>query len=184
MSEESTHPMAEVKAMGKLADAVAGLDADATARVLRWAVDRYSVAVSSAGRVRTGGTGGGTSNGGDTVNGSGTGHGSGSGAQQFTDLAELHAATTPETDADRALVAGYWAQFGEGKPDFGSQEINAALKNLGHQIGNITSAFDTLKARKPAPVMQLKKAGSSKQARKTYKLTLAGKSAVEAMIAQ
>jgi hypothetical protein len=68
--------------------------------------------------------------------------------------------------------------------DFASQEINAALKNLGHPIGNITSAFDNLKARKPAPVMQLKKSGTSKQARKTYRLTLAGKSAVEAMVRQ
>jgi len=63
-------------------------------------------------------------------------------------------------------------------------EGDAALKNLGHPIANITSAFNNLKARKPATVMQLKKAGTTKQARKTYKLTLAGKSAVEAMVHQ
>jgi hypothetical protein len=49
-------------------------------------------------------------------------------------------------------------------------------------VKHITSAFDTLKARKPAAVMQLKKSGSTRQARKTYKLTVAGKNAVELMI--
>lgn len=179
MSDDSKTPTsadraAEVKAMGKLTEALAGLDPAAVARVLRWANDAYDVAISPLGAKRQAGGGGG---------GTGNGNG-GNDGPQFADLAELHAATTPESDADRALVAGYWVQYGEGKADFASQEINAALKNLGHPIGNITSAFDNLKARKPAPVMQLKKSGTSKQARKTYRLTLAGKSAVEAMVRQ
>lgn len=179
MSEENkdavvTDPVAEVKAMGKLAEAIAGLDPDATARVLRWAVDRYGVAVSGTSRTKHSGAGG-------EVAGNGNG---GVSSGQFGELADLYAASAPEMDTDKALVAGYWFQFCEGKAEFGSQEINTALKNLGHPIKNITSAFDNLKARKPAPVMQLKKAGTSKQARKTYKLTVAGKSAVEMMIGQ
>lgn len=176
MSEESTDPMAEVKAMGKLAEAVAGLDADAKARVFRWAIDHYNVKVSGPSGKGSGGMAAAAP--GERPNGNG------GPTQQFADLPELYAATTPESDADKTLVAGYWAQYGEGKPDFGAQEINTSLKNLGHAIGNITSAFDNLKARKPAPVVQLKKAGSTKQARKTYRLTLAGKSAVEAMVGQ
>jgi hypothetical protein len=35
-------------------------------------------------------------------------------------------------------------------------------------------ALDTLKAQKPAPVLQLKKAGTTTQARKTYKVTTVG----------
>jgi hypothetical protein len=35
---------------------------------------------------------------------------------------------------------------------------------------------------KPALVLQLKKAGKSRQARKTYKVTVAGVKAVEAML--
>lgn len=179
MSEEKkeavvTDPVAEVKAMGNLAEAIAGLDPDATARVLRWAVDRYGVAVSGASRTKPPAAGA-------EVPGNGNG---GVNTGQFAELADLYAASAPEMDTDKALVAGYWFQFCEGKADFGSQEINTALKNLGHPIKNITSAFDNLKARKPAPVMQLKKSGTSKQARKTYKLTVAGKSAVEMMIGQ
>jgi hypothetical protein len=171
-------PAAEVKAMGKIAEALAGLNKKAVVRVVRWAADAYgvSVATTKLGGVGPHGKSGNAGTGGETANGGGS--------TQFADLAELYAATSPESEPDKALVAGYWTQFGEGKAEFGSQEINTALKNLGHPIGNITSAFTALKARKPAPVMQVKKAGTTKQARKTYKLTLAGKNAVEAMINQ
>lgn len=177
------NPLAEVSAMQKLVEALQGLEPDSIGRVLRWAADTYEVSVS----VNTGGNrgskSGGTGQG--TRAGESNGHGNGFTAgdvQPFSDLAELYAATSPESEADKALVAAYWAQFGEGKPEFSSYEINSALKNLGHPIKNITGAFDNLKARKPAPVMQLKKSGTSRQARKSYKVTVAGKTAVEAMI--
>jgi hypothetical protein len=180
VSDESkdakTDPQTELKAMGKIADAVEGLDAETMARVLRWAAERYNVTLSgSRSKTSTGAATGSADNGGSN---------GGNGAQQFGDLADLYAATSPEPETDKALVAGYWFQFCEGRPEFGAQEVNTALKNLGHSIKNITSAFDNLKARKPSYVMQLKKAGTTKQARKTYKLTVAGKQAVELMIGQ
>jgi hypothetical protein len=184
MSDESkgnqTDPLAEVQAMGKLAEAVAGLDDDGRARVLRWAVDRFGVAVGAARLKSSGASGGGTSSESDD-NGESNG---GGGARRFPDIAELYASAAPEMDTDKALVAAYWFQFCEGRPEFNAQEINTALKNLGHPIKSITSAFDNLKARKPAPVMQLRKSGTTKQARKTYKLTVAGKQAVDMMIGQ
>jgi len=174
IDKQPVDTIAEVKAMGKVAEALGGLGSEAISRVLRWAVDAYGVGVTvSVAKPRLGSSTVGLNNGGE-----------GGGPPAFGELAELYAATNPESDADKALVAAYWAQFCEGKAEFGSQEINAALKNLGHPIGNITGAFDNLKARKPATVMQLKKAGTTKQARKTYRLTLAGKSAVEAMVHQ
>ena len=174
---EQRDPVAEVKAMGKVAEAVAGLDPEATARVLGWAVEFYRVPVGgSAGKKVTSVAGAGAE--------ASPANGGSNGVQQFATLADLYDAASPESDADKTLVAGYWFQFGEGKAEFGAQEVNTALKNLGHPIKHITSAFDTLKVRKPAPVMQLKKSGSSKQARKTFKLTVAGKSTVELMIGQ
>lgn len=179
MSEDSTDPMAEVKAMQRLAEAVAPLDLEATARVLRWAVARYGVAVDT-------GTGSRGRSGGPSLMGSASENGTANGTTvpQFNDLAELYAAATPDSDADKALVGGYWFQFVQGQADFAAQAINSALKDLGHGLSNITSAFDTLKAQKPALVMQLKKAGTTKQARKRYKLTAAGKNAVELLIGQ
>ena len=177
--EATTDPMAEIKAMQVVAEAVTELDPEARGRVLRWAAERFAVTLAAGGGRATqrqlGGSG--------TTSGNGIDNGSGD-TPEFSDIAELFAATAPENESDKALVAGYWFQFSEGRQEFGSQEINTALKNLGHPIKNITSAFTSLKARKPAPVMQLKKAGSSRQARKTYKLTLAGKSAVELMVGQ
>ena len=176
--QETTDPLAEVKAMQKLAEAVADLDPEATGRVLRWAAERYGVAVPRT-KAGTGAILGQSAAAPQLVN-----NGNGGGTLQFSEFAELFAAASPDSEADKALVAGYWFQFLEEKPEFGGQEVNAALKNLGHYIKNITSAFDTLKGRKPAPVVQLKKSGSTRQARKTYKLTTTGKTAVEMMVGQ
>ncbi len=161
-------PLKELEAMGAVVKALEGLDPETLARVLRWAQERYKVVPAPR----------------QNAGSPGSNHGSGesNGGAKFENLAELFDACQPATDADKALVGGYWVQFGESKPDFGSFEINKALKDLGHPIGNITTAFDTLKARKPSPVLQLKKSGTSRQARKTYKLTVAGKAAVEAMM--
>ena len=158
---------------------VAGLDAEATARVLRWAVDRYGVTVTkTVSKGQTGAAGGGGSAA-DTDNGNGNGA-----APHFSSLGELHAAADPQNEANHALVAGYWFQFVQGQADFTAQAVNSALNHLGRRIGNITTAFDRLKAQKPALVIQLKKSGTTKQARKTYKLTPPGKQAVELLIGQ
>jgi hypothetical protein len=174
MSDETTDPLAEVKAMQKLAEAVGALDQEAVSRVLRWAVARYGVTTEPVRNVK-GHTGSTPADG---------GNGNGGAPRQFDSLADLYAVASPETDSDKALVAGYWFQFQENQPDFAAQAINAALKNLGHGVSNITNAFNALKAQKPALVIQLKKAGTTKQARKTYKLTAAGKTAVELLIGQ
>jgi hypothetical protein len=183
-----TDPFAELNAMQAVAKAVTGLDQDAVARVLRWASERFNVTVAAAtSKVTGGGAGGGrpmVSAGSQSESGSTNGNGNGGATVgEFTELGELYAAADPQSDADKALVVGYWLQYKDGAPDFAAQAINTTLKHMGYGIANITTAFDTLKARKPAHILQLKKAGTSRQARKTYKVTLAGKQAVEAMVA-
>src|SRR5207249_6554270 len=103
---------------------------------------------------------------------------------QFASFGELYAAASPTSDVDRTLVAAYWRQYVDGAEEFGAQELNTILKNLGYKVANITSAFDALKNRKPAFVVQMRKAGSTRQARKTFKVTEAGKQAVEQMTRQ
>ena len=102
--------------------------------------------------------------------------------KQFSTFAELHAAANPGTNSDKALVAGYWLQICEGAESFTSQSANKELMHLGHKLANITSALTALKGTKPQLVLQLKKSGSSQQARKTYKLSEAGVSRVNEMI--
>lgn len=166
MTEFSGNP--EIMAMAAIANMLDGLEEDAQSRVLRWAVDRYRVSV---GLVRTG-----------TASGSG-GASAETGEPAHTELAELFATADPQTDADKALIGAYWTQFVQGEVDFDAQSVNTKLKHLGHGVGNITRALDTLKDRRPQLIVQLRKSGTSKQARKKYKVTTAGKSAVEAMLA-
>jgi hypothetical protein len=100
----------------------------------------------------------------------------------FSNFAELHDAAQPKSNPDKALVAGYWLQVCQGAESFDSQSANTALKHLGEGLANITSAIDSLKNHKPSLALQLKKSGKTRQARKTYKITVAGVKAVENMI--
>ena len=100
----------------------------------------------------------------------------------FSSFAEFYAAANPKTEAEKALVAGYWLQECKGTENFASAMANKELMNLGHKVGNITRAFDAMKGRNPALILQLKKRGSSRQARKVYQVSYEGKKRVEEMV--
>jgi hypothetical protein len=103
-------------------------------------------------------------------------------ATEFEDFASLVDATHPETDPMRALVAGYWLQVCKGGPSFDAQSANTELKHLGHPSSNITMALGALINQKPSLVLQLRKSGNTKQARKSYKITESGIRKVRAML--
>jgi len=100
----------------------------------------------------------------------------------FSSLPDLYAAVSPASDSSRALVVGYWFQAMQGEQDLDGFQINKELKHLGHGISNITTALSSLIERKPQLVIQTRKSGNSKQARKRYRLTDAGIKAVERML--
>jgi hypothetical protein len=102
---------------------------------------------------------------------------------EFEDFASLADAAHASTDQMRALVAGYWLQECQGGQSFDAQSANTQLKHLGHPSSNITMALGALINQKPALALQLRKSGSTKQARKLYKLTESGIRKVKAMIA-
>jgi DNA-binding PadR family transcriptional regulator len=56
------------------------------------------------------------------------------------------------------------------------------LKHIGYGVVNITDALNQLISDRPSFVIQLTKSGSSKQARKTYKITDAGMRRVSEML--
>ena len=165
MPDESVN--SEIEAMSVISSALTGLGEDARGRVLRWAVDHYQVSV---GVIRVAAS---AESSGSVVT---------SATDAGTDFAELFAAADPQNDADKALVGGYWTQFVQGDADFDAQSVNTRLKHLGHGIGNITRALESLKNRRPQLVIQLRKSGTSKQARKKFRVTSAGKAAVEEML--
>jgi hypothetical protein len=154
----------ELDAMKKIAAALEPLDDAARARALQWATSRFrgtSVlvpGVSSSPRAV-----------GEATNAA------------FQSFAELFDAANPTTERDKALVAAYWLQACNNFQTFPAQALNDLLKDLGHRVGNITEALNQLKNERPSLVLQLKKMGTSKQARKTYKLTGEGAKRVVAM---
>lgn len=158
-------PDAEIEAMSALTTAVDNLEPDVRGRVLRWAAERYGVALAKGPikkpRPDTGDD--------DDQNGD-----EGDGGKAFDDFVDLFDAVNPTTDMDRALTAAYWFQQIVKQQSWQSQRLNTTLKDVGHGVGNITDALTQAQARKPALVRQMAKSGRSRQARKTYKLTTAG----------
>jgi hypothetical protein len=158
----------EIKAMGAVSSALQDLDDEARARVLHWAMSHYKV----AGPVSRPSWAAGVTQAGSVEH---------ERSSAFESFADLFNAAGPKTERDKAMVAAYWVQICENAGSFQSQSLNDLLKNLGHGVGNITEALNQLKDDRPALILQLKKSGSSRQARKTYKLTLEGSKRVEGM---
>jgi hypothetical protein len=155
----------ELEAMTTVAGALEKIKADdkMVARVLRWARERYMGTV-------------------EPVPAPSRGKGASLDAGEYADVASLYTAASPRTEPERALVVGYWFQVHQGMKDFDSQRVNAELKNMGHGVGNITEAFNRLIGRRPQFVIQTRKSGTSRQARKLYRLTNEGLKRVQSMI--
>ena len=90
------------------------------------------------------------------------------GGSSLVDLSPLEIVAAKHLESDLAL--------------FDDAQILPELKNLGHGVGNVTRAFSALITQRPQPVVQTRKSGSSKQARKRYKLTTVGINRVEEMV--
>jgi hypothetical protein len=149
----------EVGAMSRIAELLNPLEPSVQRRVLDWATARFVGATVLLGAVPL--------------------------AERrpaYQDFVDLFHAADPKTAADAALVAAYWFQEVQGQPMLRAQDLNGALRNLGHRVANITDALRTLEQRKPPHVRQSGKSGRSPQARKSYKLTVEGTARVEALV--
>ncbi len=177
MEQEHDSDWSEIEAMKSVGTALGRLDKEAQARVLRWAVDKFDFAV------------GGPSNGAFAKSTRLRAREEDVGAtvvepEQFSDLPGLFGATSPSTESEKALVVGYWLQVAQGQADLDSQNINGELKNLGHGVLNITRALDGLIGTRPQLVIQTRKSGTAKQARKKYRLTGEGIARVKQMMSR
>jgi hypothetical protein len=158
----------ETKAIGAIAGIVEALQEDQRGRVIRYIVERFNItSASRTAKMPAGGTQ--TDSQIDMP-------------AEFEDFASLVDASHPDTDPMRALIAGYWLQVCKGGPSFDAQSANTELKHLGHPSSNITTALGALINQKPALVLQLRKSGNTKQARKSYKVTESGIRKVRTML--
>jgi hypothetical protein len=154
----------ELNAMSVIASALSVLEPDTVKRVLDWATRRFvALPVAPAGVASASHEG--------TVS-------------KFDDFPSLFDAANPQTAADKALVVGYWFQVVDGQDDFDGFALNTELKHLGHASTNITRDLDALMSRTPRFVLQVRKSGTTKQARKQYKLTREGIRYVQELLAR
>ena len=167
--DDSFAELDAMKAVATAVEKVAG--AEARGRVLRWACERYGVVGIHKARSRS-----------DVASASASKSEDPRDQPEYESAAELLALSGADTDTDKTLVVGYWFQRIQNQEDLESQTLNTELKHLGHGVGNITRALDNLMKQKPQLVIQLRKAGISKQARKKYKITHAGILRVQQML--
>lgn len=162
----------ELAAMAAVSGALTPLDPEVQGRVLRWAAERFGVAIAASG------------------------HNANSGddfdvlideevpdeTPAFEHFGELFAAADPKSLEDKALLAAYWTQVHEGHDSWPSRLLNAKLKPLGHNIANITQALTGNIDRRPQRIILLGKGASGAKANKTYKVTSEGITYVQALL--
>lgn len=154
----------EIRAMASVADILSNLDGEAVERILRWAAQRFNVSLGVEPRA-----------------GRREGAGAAAASSNTTDFADFFSRLNLTTENDKVLAAGYWFQQVEGVEELDAQQLNSHLRHLGHAISNITRTFDRLMEQRPQLAIQTHKGGSSKQARKKYRITTEGIKAVERM---
>jgi hypothetical protein len=102
--------------------------------------------------------------------------------REFPDVATLFVAAKPSTGSEKALTVGFWLQECLHREEWEGFAINSELKHLGHGLKNVTDALNALIDHRPQLVVQLRKSGKTKQARKRYKLTAEGVRKVRQMV--
>ena len=102
--------------------------------------------------------------------------------ENYEMLADFFSDASPKTDWEKALVVATYLQIKKGLSDFSGLEVNKELKDLGYASSNITDAFDVCINKKPQLILQLRKEGNSKQARKKYKVSNEGIKLVRTML--
>ncbi|MYB39948.1 hypothetical protein F4X86_01465 [Candidatus Saccharibacteria bacterium] len=153
----------EVQAISDIYRILGGLDEDTCLRVLTLAISKFGTGSNQQAPSALVTPHQGVSNNSSELSESG-----------FDSFAELYDAFNAANETEQALIAAYWVQKVEGSTSWQSLAPNKLLKDTGYGIENITRALSGSIDRKPKHIVQLKKDGKSKQARKTYKLTSAG----------
>jgi hypothetical protein len=65
-------------------------------------------------------------------------------------------------------------QCKQSKAELTGLEINKELHHMGHKVSNITSVINQLIGKRPQLMIQTKKEGKTRQAKKKYKVTTVG----------
>jgi hypothetical protein len=146
----------ELHALSTISSLLADLSEDSQARIVTWISSRFHVQGAPLG-AKDRGTAGFTE-----------------AAKDFSDVATLFIAANPSTGSEKALTVAFWLQEYLHHDEWEGFAINTELKHLGHGLKNVTDALNALIEHRPQLVVQVRKSGKTKQARKRYKLTVEG----------
>lgn len=155
----------ELDVMSVVYEELKKIDDEAKQRVLDWVAGKFSLRPSK-----------------NAIEGTKIPVGESISIESFSSVADAFTATSPEIDRDKALIVAAFLQRNLGKDEITGYEINSELRQLGHGLNNVTDAIDQMMDRKPKLMMQVKKEGKTKQARKKYKVTVEGFKAVQHML--
>jgi hypothetical protein len=98
----------------------------------------------------------------------------GLGLKRYKNIENLFLAADIKSVGSRILLAAAYLQEKHEYDEMSSYDINSRLKKLGYGVSNITTAINTLLNKKTPLMMQTKKDGTSKQAKRKFKVTEEG----------
>lgn len=163
----------EFEAMRRIEDAMKDLEPGQARRVLGWAIENANDNLGAEFAPTAAKSGG---------RGAASTRESEVDPEGFETLGDLMDVAKPSSTQERVMVVTYWFQKLQKQADVTGQQVNTELKNLGYGASNITSVFDDLKEKDPALAQQTRKEGTTRQARKRYRLTYAATKHVEQML--
>lgn len=153
--EETAVEEAETEALVTIHRALVPLSLESKRKVLRWFVTNYSVALEPNHQA---------------VVGKG---------RSFEDLAALFEAAHPSTDVERALAACYFHNQVEKDSDVDTRLLANDLRQIGHNLPNVSASMRDLNVRTPSLVMI---ASANRARHKRYRITSAGTKYIEEMM--
>lgn len=171
----------EIKALNDCYAALKGIEPDAVERTLAWLTKKFAVKHTSsvaaapdkpivpAEDTAAAGDSGLAGNGGDIL--------------AFPTPGEFLAALNLTDDNERALAVAAYLQKKEPDGELSGFVINKELRHAGHGMKNITRAIQVWVDSRPQLMIQLRKSGTTRQAKKNYKVTGEGFKWVAAKLA-
>lgn len=156
----------DVRAVLNISGELAPLEPDARQRVVRFFADRYLPAAAIATRPA---------------------RGAGEASEillvgEIGDVGDFVEQAQPITKTEHALVVAYFLERHGRSKGWKALELNDLLKGIGCRLSNVTRILEAQRTRRPARIRQVGKAGPSRQAHKTYVLTVSGHNTVDEML--
>jgi hypothetical protein len=98
----------------------------------------------------------------------------GLGLKRYKSIETLFLSSNIKTVASKILLAAAYLQEKMGYDEISSFDINSRLKKMGYGVSNISNSLNTLLKKEPPLMIQTRKDGDSKQAKRKFQVTEEG----------